>query len=126
MYKDAMDAVERNNMIQRSRTGLHYLAEWIYGKLNNKMQHLTCFAGGMYMLGAHHMAMDTPPTGNEVNSTLKAEHDRIGRHFANGVNITETCYQSYNRTPTKIGPESFFFDEEDDATNRNGDMYILR
>ena len=127
MYKDAMDAVERNNMIQTSRTGLQYIADWIYGKPNNKMQHLTCFAGGMYALGSHEMAKDVPPASNETaNTTVKTEHDRIGRHFAIGVNVTETCFQSYNRTPTGLGPESFFFDDEDDATNKNGDMYILR
>ena len=130
MYREAMAAVERAGMLVTSRTGLLYFADWIYGKTNNKMQHLTCFSGGMYALGAHHLAMDlkrrkeAEASAHAANFT--AEEHLIAHHMALAVNITETCFQSYNRTPTKLGPESFFFDDEDDATNRNGDMYILR
>ena len=130
MYKEAMDAVERNHLLNVSRSGLLYIADWIFGKPNNKMQHLTCFAGGMFALGAHHMQMDLNAqmvvNTNNNNNNNKEDTDRISRHFTIGINVTETCFQSYNRTPTELGPESFFFDEEDDATNRNGDMYILR
>lgn len=127
MYTEAMKAVEAAGMLVRSRTGLLYLADWIYGKTNNKMQHLTCFAAGMYALGAHHMTMDLKAKRGAANATSNAEEEKlVAHHMALAANLTETCFQSYNRTPTKLGPESFFFDEEDDATNRNGDMYILR
>lgn len=131
MYREAMAAVERAGMLVTSRTGLLYFADWIYGKTNNKMQHLTCFSGGMYALGAHHLAMDLKRRKEEAEASalaanFTAEEHLIAHHMALAVNITETCFQSYNRTPTKLGPESFFFDDEDDATNRNGDMYILR
>ncbi|KAI2795849.1 hypothetical protein BLOT_016407 [Blomia tropicalis] len=127
MYIDAMDAIERNHMINISRSGLQYISDWVFGHPNNKMQHLTCFAGGMYALGSKHMQMDLDNDSENHDEHNRVEMERrLKHHFNLAINITETCFQSYNRTPTELGPETFYFDEEDDATNRNGDFYILR
>lgn len=51
------------------------------------------------------------------------------QHYVNlGAGITNTCHQSYARTPTGIGPESFRFSEnvEAKATRQNEKYYILR
>jgi mannosyl-oligosaccharide alpha-1,2-mannosidase len=42
--------------------------------------------------------------------------------------VTSTCHESYDRTATKLGPESFRFDGANDATNAgsNDVYYILR
>ncbi|KAH7638376.1 hypothetical protein HUG17_2409 [Dermatophagoides farinae] len=140
MYTDAMDAIDRSGMINQSASGhLTYVSDLVFGKPTNKMQHLTCFAGGMYMLGVHHMAgnsavgIDIPDNVVRDDSAPKtlanltaAEYSRLQRHFGLAVNLTETCYQSYHRTPTHLGPESFYFNEKVEAINPNGDYYILR
>ena len=113
MYLDALKGIEANGMIRKStKSELVYLADWVYGRTNQKMQHLTCFAGGMYSLGSVNMELEDP---------LINQH-----HMELAKNLTETCYQSYRRTPTRLGPESFYFDDLDDATAQNGDYYILR
>src|SRR5699024_2143882 len=135
MYRKAMDAIDQSGMFNVSRSGLLYLSDLIYGKPNNKMQHLTCFAGGMYGLGSHHLALDNSRIAkdsdehkhqqtNGTNHT--SDYHRVNHHFELATRLTETCYQSYNRTPTHLGPENFYFDEENDATNKMGDYYILR
>lgn len=55
----------------------------------SQMQHLACFAGGMYALSSR--LFDRP----EDLSTARR--------------LTEGCIWAYNSTPTKIMPEKFFF-----------------
>lgn len=140
MYTNAMDAIDRSGMINQSASGhLTYVSDLVFGKPTNKMQHLTCFAGGMYMLGVHHMAGNSAVGINIPDNVVRddsapktlanltaAEYSRLQRHFGLAVNLTETCYQSYHRTPTHLGPESFYFNEKVEAINPNGDYYILR
>lgn len=58
-----------------------YIAEWKGGLLEHKMGHLTCFAGGMFVLGA-----DGAPA------------DQTGHHIELGAEIARTCHESYDRT----------------------------
>lgn len=75
-----MQAIE-THLIRKSSTGLTYIAEWKGGLLEHKMGHLTCFAGGMFALGA-----DDAPAG-------------LTQHYLQlGAEIARTCYESYNRT----------------------------
>ncbi|XP_078504596.1 mannosyl-oligosaccharide 1,2-alpha-mannosidase IA [Lissotriton helveticus] len=110
MYYDAVQAIEKH-LIRKSSSGLTYIAEWKGGLLEHKMGHLTCFAGGMYALGA-----DGAPS------------DKTGHHIELGAEITRTCHESYDRTPMKLGPEAFRFDGgvEAIATRQNEKYYILR
>ncbi|XP_039101969.1 mannosyl-oligosaccharide 1,2-alpha-mannosidase IA [Hyaena hyaena] len=110
MYFDAVQAIE-THLIRKSSRGLTYIAEWKGGLLEHKMGHLTCFAGGMFALGA-----DDAPTG-------------LNQHYLQlGAEIARTCYESYNRTFMKLGPEAFRFDGgvEAIATRQNEKYYILR
>uniref|UniRef100_A0A3B3QW31 alpha-1,2-Mannosidase n=1 Tax=Paramormyrops kingsleyae TaxID=1676925 RepID=A0A3B3QW31_9TELE len=50
-YDDAIEAIERH-LIRKSSGGLTFIGEWKNGHLERKMGHLTCFAGGMFALGA--------------------------------------------------------------------------
>lgn len=69
------------HLIRKSRNGLTYIAEWKGGLLEHKMGHLTCFAGGMFALGA-----DDAPEG-------------LTQHYLQlGAEIARTCHESYNRT----------------------------
>ncbi len=51
-----------------------------------KMDHLACFAAGMFALGSR--------------AVTHSEHE-----FAVGAGLAETCWQMYARTPTGLGPE---------------------
>ena len=76
------------------------------------MGHLTCFAGGMFALGSKYV--------KDKDYWLNM-----------GKEIGETCYQSYNRSPNKIGPETFRFtsgksNQNIKAATKNEKYYILR
>ncbi|XP_009876435.1 PREDICTED: mannosyl-oligosaccharide 1,2-alpha-mannosidase IA-like, partial [Apaloderma vittatum] len=110
MYYDSVQAIE-THLIRKSSGGLTYIAEWKGGLLEHKMGHLTCFAGGMFALGA-----DGAPS------------DKTGHHIELGAEIARTCHESYDRTSMKLGPEAFRFDGgvEAIATRQNEKYYILR
>ncbi|XP_060609238.2 mannosyl-oligosaccharide 1,2-alpha-mannosidase IA [Anolis sagrei] len=110
MYYNAVQSID-THLIRKSSTGLMYIAEWKGGLLEHKMGHLTCFAGGMFVLGA-----DGAPA------------DKTGRHVELGAEIARTCHESYDRTSMKLGPEAFRFDGgvEAIATRQNEKYYILR
>lgn len=108
MYDDAMVAIEKH-VLGKSNSGLTYLGEYRSGRLEPKMGHLTCFAGGMFALGAE--------------GSNKKEH-----FMSLGAEIAHTCHESYDRSTTKLGPEAFRFNGAKDAvaTQQNEKYYILR
>ncbi|CAB1350826.1 unnamed protein product [Coregonus sp. 'balchen'] len=97
--------------LERSPGGLIYVAEWRGGILDHKMGHLACFSGGMIGIGAEHGSPETRQHQLDL-----------------AANITHTCHESYRRTPTKLGPEVFRFDDGVEATapRVNERHYILR
>ena len=128
MFDTAIDAI-RKHLVQKSRSGIHrnsrlyilnviliagltYLAKQSYGRLEHKMEHLACFSGGMFSLGALDIT----------------DERRKNYFFYLGANITDTCYESYRRTATHIGPEAFYFTEREEAVALNNfeKYYILR
>lgn len=108
MYFDAVKAME-TKMLQKSPGGMVYLAEYKSGRLEHKMDHLGCFCGGMFALGAEH--------SDEKEKYLKL-----------GADIAHTCHESYDRAATKLGPEAFRFDGQTEAKSirQNEKYYILR
>ena len=99
MYNEAVDAIDKK-LVQKSSSGLVYVADLRYERLEHKMGHLACFAAGMFALGAKENAHD--------------EHR--AEHFLKlGSDIAETCHESYIRTKTNIGPEVFWFTGQLDA-----------
>ncbi|KAI9094578.1 glycoside hydrolase [Phlyctochytrium arcticum] len=72
---------------------------------SHQFHHLTCFAGGMFATGA-----------------LTRRREGWTELLDLGKRITHTCWQSYSRTETGLGPESM------DGSNLNGidSRYILR
>ncbi|CAL8139896.1 unnamed protein product [Orchesella dallaii] len=119
MYDDAIDAFEKNGLIRYSKSGLLYFAEMRYDRLESKMDHLACFAGGMLALGAH----TDPLAINHGTDTTRAN-----RHMKIAEGVTNTCHESYIRTATRLGPESFRFSDalEARALRQNEKYYILR
>eukprot|EP01095_Lingulamoeba_sp_RSL-Kostka_P001333 TRINITY_DN118_c0_g1_i1.p1 TRINITY_DN118_c0_g1~~TRINITY_DN118_c0_g1_i1.p1 ORF type:complete len:702 (+),score=256.12 TRINITY_DN118_c0_g1_i1:37-2106(+) len=81
------------------------------GRFDNRMEHLTCFAGGMFALGGWH---------NIVPS-------EASKHISIGGNVTETCHESYAATATGIGPEYFEFKNGGSVqVPSRGRHYLLR
>jgi mannosyl-oligosaccharide alpha-1,2-mannosidase len=72
-----------------------YLDEYTGSYLAQKMGHLACFTGGLFAL-----------TSMYVDELSSAE-----RHIFKSLaaEITNTCHESYIKTATHIGPESFSF-----------------
>jgi len=92
MYERSMRGAI-NHLIRTSKNGLRYLDQMNNaGGLEDRMEHLACFAGGMFALGAETDATAYP-----------SEHLQVG------ADLTETCHESYARTATGIGPEFFEF-----------------
>ena len=77
------------------------------GQLHPKMDHLACFAGGMFALGAN---------GNTYERDLKT-----------GSEITRTCHEMYARMETGIAPEIVMFGKGNDFWTKPRDRhYLLR
>ncbi|KAH3738470.1 hypothetical protein DPMN_045104, partial [Dreissena polymorpha] len=108
MYDDAVDAIEKN-LIKTSPGGLKYIAEYKSGRLEQKLDHLGCFSGGMFALGSQ-------------GSSNPQKYVQLG------ADIAHTCHESYDRSATKLGPEAFRFDDasEAKAVRQNEKYYILR
>lgn len=110
LMDEALTDIE-NQLVKVSNGGLTYIAEYKFGRLEHKMDHLACFAGGMYGLAAH-----------EEQDANSARWMRIAQ------GITHTCHESYDRSDTKLGPEAFRFSDaiEARALKQNERYYILR
>lgn len=111
MYDEAMQPIIKE-MVRKSVGGLTYVSDLKFDRLEHKMDHLACFAGGLFALGAETLPM----------------HHMASAYREIGAGITNTCHESYIRTPTKLGPESFRFSEsvEAKALKMQEKYYILR
>lgn len=89
MFDEAMTAII-THMVRKSAKGLTYVADMRGGSVDSSMGHLACFAGGLFALAA---------------KTLKNERSESYMRIARG--ITNTCHESYNRSVTGLGPETF-------------------
>lgn len=89
MYDEAMSAII-DQMVRKSPGGLTYVSDLKFDRLEHKMDHLACFAGGLFGLGSR---------------TLQNQYTEKYMEVATG--ITNTCHESYIRSYTRLGPESF-------------------
>ena len=106
MFDEAVVNIEQK-LLQNNSLGQTYLADRRGGLLQHKMDHLACFAGGMFGLAA----------SQEDSQVRKTKWMKIGQE------ITQTCHESYESTFTKLGPEVIRFDQ----TSRQLDnSYLLR
>lgn len=110
MFDDAMTAIIEH-MVRTSAGGLTYVSDMKFDRLEHKMDHLACFAGGLLGLGSR---------------TLQNQHTDKYMEVAEG--ITNTCHESYIRSYTRLGPESFRFSDavEAKALKSQEKYYILR
>jgi len=109
MYQESARGM-MSTLVQTSASGFRYMAQTSRGTIQHKMEHLTCFSGGMFALGAH-----------EDIDAHKSEH------FQLAADLTQTCHEAYDRSPTKIGPETFEFRGNNEfIIPSNSAYYILR
>jgi mannosyl-oligosaccharide alpha-1,2-mannosidase len=115
MFDKAMDGAHENLVQKSVPDGLTYVADLFNGNLDRKMDHLACFMGGLWALGAY-----TNPDGFQ---SPKAQRDLV-----NAKAITYTCYQMYARFPTGLAPEIARFDgnPEDKDFSPQVSTYLLR
>ncbi|GFS85336.1 mannosyl-oligosaccharide alpha-1,2-mannosidase IA [Nephila pilipes] len=110
MFQELAEAIN-DKLVFSSKSGLRYLADLKYDRIEHKMDHLACFAGGFFAIGSEFM----PPNRQDYYLQL-------------GKDLTHTCHESYDRTATKLGPESFRFSDasEAKALKQNEKYYIQR
>ncbi|TKR93779.1 hypothetical protein L596_008176 [Steinernema carpocapsae] len=112
MYDEAIDALEKKLLFKSEQNQLWYFAEKKGSRIEHKMDHLACFVVGMFAIQSK----------NEKNPEKS-------KHFLElAEKIADTCHESYIRTETHIGPESFRFtrDAEAVAVSNREKYYILR
>ncbi|GAM26623.1 hypothetical protein SAMD00019534_097980 [Acytostelium subglobosum LB1] len=97
MYLDATNSI-LNNMYKVSSLGEAYITNIENGNLTHKMEHLMCFVGGMFALGA------------QVNITMDQRMNDL--HWKAAVELTKTCANSYIKTKSGLGPETFEFTKD--------------
>jgi len=110
MYIEAIDAL-LNKITRTTPGGLLYFGQLKYDNFERKMEHLACFSGGMIALGGQ---------------TLFSDENKA-KYISIGANITNTCHESYVRTKTQLGPETFTFsDNSDKITSLSNERYYIQ
>jgi mannosyl-oligosaccharide alpha-1,2-mannosidase len=107
-----MAAIQRK-LLRSSPSGHTYITELDKGKPTEKMGHLGCFVGGLYVLGIE--GAPDPTIGQQ--------------YLANGIGLAATCHAGYQGSATKLGPEEMFFkagSKELSSANGQNRYYILR
>ncbi|KNC49575.1 mannosyl-oligosaccharide 1,2-alpha-mannosidase [Thecamonas trahens ATCC 50062] len=107
MYDETVAGIRQHLVARSTKSGLTYVAERMGNRLVHKMDHLACFLGGMFALGAESHQLD-----DEV--------------FSLGAAITETCHQLYARSPSGIAPEFVNFNAGGDDFVAGAPYYLLR
>ncbi|KAJ9439778.1 alpha-1,2-Mannosidase [Diplonema papillatum] len=87
LYDEAVDAMRRHLLGYSG--GRTYVGALKSGALTKEMDHLSCFAPGMFALGSN---------SSDSSQMKLAEH------------LAETCYGMYRGSPSGLGPEIAIFD----------------
>lgn len=127
MYDEAVRGI-KDHMIGLSEpsqlTFIGELPDGIGGKLDPKMDHLVCFAGGMLALGATEgLPLDEARHKSTWSATREADMNLA-------MEITRTCYETYAKTETGLGPEIVVFNTNpemsEDFTIKKNDLHNLQ
>jgi mannosyl-oligosaccharide alpha-1,2-mannosidase len=109
MAVKALDAAITKLVRYSEPSRFTYLAEYVNGGLDHKMDELACFAGGMFALASQ----EIPDSGFQ-KTFLKV-----------GEGLTKTCYEMFRKTNTGLAPESVEFRQGADFAS-NQEYYLLR
>uniref|UniRef100_A0AC34FS13 Alpha-1,2-Mannosidase n=1 Tax=Panagrolaimus sp. ES5 TaxID=591445 RepID=A0AC34FS13_9BILA len=112
LYDDAIEAVENHLLYKSAKNNLWYFAELKGARVEHKMDHLACFISGLFAL----------------QSSVEPTQERKEHFLELAIKIADTCHESYIRTETGIGPESFRFTQDAEAVSlrETEKYYILR
>ena len=111
MYDNAIDGMTKHLL---STSGSYtFVGEKRGGSFTRKMEHLTCFVGGMLALGA-------------VNDPDGADSSRARRDMRNAKAIGYTCYRMYAEMPSGLSPEFVTFSRNGNMQVGSSKFYILR
>lgn len=106
MYDQTIDAMKKYLVRHSQPSNYLFLGELPHGRNNPssvspKMDHLVCFMGGSFALGA-----------TEGPSLKQAAHHLSDRDLEDvrlGKELTRTCYEMYNNTATGLASEIVYF-----------------
>ncbi|KAG2221161.1 hypothetical protein INT45_007738 [Circinella minor] len=116
MYRQTVQAIRKHLLAKSYPNELIYFGELLNGDsgtIHPKMDHLVCFIGGSFALGA--------TQGLTLNQApLMTDKDREDLQL--GKEITRTCYEMYNSTATGLASEIVYFNTE--AHGGDSDLYI--
>ena len=114
MYERSLVGIVKK-LLKKSQEGDTYLAEWKRETTYNKMDHLACFAAGMFALGSHELG------DPEISDGIPAED-----MLSYAESLSDTCYKMYTSQPTSISPEIVLFQGGQNMVNSRTNYYLLR
>ncbi|KAH3660005.1 hypothetical protein OGAPHI_007210 [Ogataea philodendri] len=128
MYLEAVAGIRKHLVRYSTPNHLMFLGELDRGigsPLSNKMDHLVCFAGGMFALGA------TEGLDYETASKLSTWTEEKEQQMTMAKELTHTCYRMYHDVPgTGLSPEIVVFKTDvngkDDFFIKNADKHNLQ
>lgn len=127
MYDESVRGIKDHMLGQSEPSQFTYIGELedgIGGPLSPKMDHLVCFAGGMLALGATE-GETVDVARRKPNWSSVKESD-----FNLAMEITRTCYETYRKTETGLGPEIVHFNTDpeasEDFTIKKNDLHNLQ
>lgn len=128
MYKHAYDGIKKHLVKESYPNNLVFIGELpkgIGGNFDAKMDHLVCFAGGMFALGATEGLTELDAMKQPWWDTFRQDQLNLGKEVA------KTCYHMYHDTPgTGLSPEIVVFNQDASKSPANsvlsngGDFYI--
>ncbi|KAL9651488.1 hypothetical protein ABK040_001434 [Willaertia magna] len=116
MYREFMKGLKSYLIAKSKPNHLVYISEFINGHLSAKFDHLVCFAPGMLALGSTEW----------VNKGMNINQEELNEELQLAKDIALTCYETYKRQATGIGPEIVNFNNETNDFNNQHSIYILR
>lgn len=120
MYQESVRGIKQHMVRKSKPNGLTYIGELergVGGGLSNKMDHLVCFIGGSFALGATG-GVDLLTARKSGNWDHSKEDD-----FMLGKEITHSCWKTYEGTATGLSPEIVVFNDQEGSTE---DFYIKK
>ncbi|KAG0173894.1 mannosyl-oligosaccharide alpha-1,2-mannosidase [Apophysomyces sp. BC1034] len=120
LYDHAVQGIKKHLIAKSYPNQLTYIGELLHGDptdLSPKMDHLVCFMGGSFALGATEglTIVQNPPANDQDKDDLEL-----------GKEITRTCYEMYNLTETGLASEIVYFNANSDSAADAPDMTIQR
>ncbi|KAI9498956.1 glycoside hydrolase [Zychaea mexicana] len=119
MYRQTVHAIQKHLMSRSHPNNLLYIGELLNGvpgTVHPKMDHLVCFIGGSFALGATQgLTLAQAP--------LMTDEDRDDLQM--GKEITRTCWEMYSSTATGLASEIVYFNTNSNNQGGNGnDIFI--